>query len=350
MKIFLSLLNPMLVILVLMVLLFLNSFIFKKISLRTSKFEITKNIVSFFLIFFSVLFFVLLLPIDSSSKSQIFTLLSIVISAGIALSSTSLLGNLMAGIMNNSMNNFRSGTLVKIGEIQGRIIKKGMFYTEIQLEDSNFVNIPNLYISKNPVKLIRKSNIVISSSVSLGYEVAHEKIENALKEAAILTGLKNPYVYITSLGDFSVVYKIHGFLDDNTKFFSTKAKLNANVMDKLHENKIEIVSPNFMNQRRVDDEEFIPRKKNNLNTKSLEKTPEKMIFDEAIKSENLEVKKDYLKEIDKKIEKLKEKLKHSKDSEEKKNLEYLLDRNSKLKEQIENRIKEQIKNNENSLL
>jgi small-conductance mechanosensitive channel len=261
-KIFESLIEPTVVLFVLIILLGINSWIFKKIKSTTSNGNITKGAISFFLVLIGVLAFILVLPIDKSLKGQIIGFLGIIISAGIALSSTTVLGNMIAGIMNNSMNRFRNGDMIKIGDFHGRVIRKSIFHTEIQLEDSNFITIPNLYIANNPVKLIRKTNTVISTSVSLGYDISREKIEKVLEDAANETGLSDPYVYITNLGDFSVVYKIHGFLEDSSKYFSTTSLLNAKVMDKLHAEKIEIVSPTFMNQRRVDEKEFIPKKVN----------------------------------------------------------------------------------------
>jgi len=247
------------------------------------------------------------------------------------------------------MNRFRNGDLIKIEDFHGRVIKKSIFHTEIQLEDSNFITIPNLYIANNPVKLIRKTNSVISTSVSLGYDISRDKIEKALKDAAISAGLSDPYVYITSLGDFSVVYKIHGFLDDSSKYFSTSSLLNAKVMDKLHDEKIEIVSPTFMNQRRVDEKEFIPKQVIKKTEPVDEKSPEDLIFDEAIKSEKIEIKKNYLKEIDKKQEALKDKLKDLKDDKEIEKIKSMIKRNNELKGRLENSIKGQIERDKDSI-
>ncbi len=347
-KIFEALIEPTVVLLVLIILLIFNSWIFKKIKSTTSNGNITKGAISFFIVFIGILAFILILPIDKNLKGQILAFLGIIVSAGIALSSTTVLGNLMAGIMNNSMNRFRNGDLIKIGDFHGRVIKKSIFHTEIQLEDSNFITIPNLYIANNPVKLVRKTNTVISTSVSLGYDISRDKIEKALKGAAISAGLSDPYVYTTSLGDFSVVYKIHGFLEDSSKYFSTSSLLNAKVMDKLHDEKIEIVSPTFMNQRRVDEKEFIPRKAITKTESIDERSPEDLIFDKAIKSGKTEIKKDYLKEIDKKQEVLKDKLKDLKDNEEIEEIKSIIKKNDELKERIENSIKEQIEKDKDS--
>lgn len=326
----------------------LNSWIFKKIKSTTSKGNITKGAIAFFLVLIGVLSFILVLPIDKALKGQILGFLGIIISAGIALSSTTVLGNLIAGLMNNAMNRFRNGDLIKIGDHHGRVIRKSIFHTEIQLEDSNFITIPNLYIANNPVKLTRKTNTVISTSVSLGYDISREKIEGALRDAANETGLSDPYVYIISLGDFSVVYKIHGFLEDSSKYFSTSSLLNSKVMDKLHAEKIEIVSPTFMNQRRVDEMEFIPKQIVKETEPIDEKSPEDLIFDEAIKSEKLETKKDYIKEIDKKQKVLKERLKDLKGDKEIEKTKFTIRRNDEIKERIEKNIKEQIERDNDS--
>jgi small-conductance mechanosensitive channel len=336
-----SLAEPGSILLLLVLLLVLNNYIFRRLSSVTSRGNVTKNSISLFLILLGTLAFILTLPIESELKGQILSFLGIIISATIALSSTTLLGNLIAGIMNNSMKRFRNGDLIKIDKMQGRVTKRSIFHTEIQLEDSNFITIPNLYIASNPVKLTRKTNTVISTSVSLGYDVSRTKIEEALKEAAMEANLTDPYVYITNLGDFSVVYQIHGFLEDSSKFYSTRSLLNAKVMDVLHKKGIEIVSPTFMNQRRVEEKEFIQKVAVQKESHGEKETPEELIFDEAIKSEKIEKKKDKLVEIDKKLEDQKEKLKEEKDEQKVDKMKSSINKLEKQKKQMEKNIENQ---------
>jgi small conductance mechanosensitive channel len=336
-----SFLEPASIIVILVILLLLNSWIFNRLKSTLSTGNVIKRTISFIVILIGTLTFILSLPIDKNLKGQILVFFGILISAGIALSSTTVLGNLIAGIMNNSMKRFRNGDLIKIGDLQGRVTKKSIFHTEIQLEDSNFVTLPNLFMASNPVKLTRKTNTVISTSVSLGYDVSRTKIEESLKEAAISIGLKDPYVYITELGDYSVKYKIHGFLEDSSKFFSTNSLLNGKVMDILHEKRIEIVSPSFINQRRVDEKEFIPEYQIEIPVAKEEVVPEELIFDEAIKSEEIEKKKDFLIEIDKKNELLKEKLKELNEEEEIEKVKSSINRIDDLIQKVEKNIEEQ---------
>jgi len=315
-NILLSILEPAGVIIVVVIILILNSWIFNRMKTLQSTAVIIRRSIAFLVGFLGTIIFILALPVEAQMKGQILSFLAIIISAGIALSSTTILGNLIAGFMNNSMNRFRNGDLVKINDIQGRVLKKSVFHIELQLEDSNYVTIPNLYIATHPVKLTRKTNTVISTSVSLGYDVPRTKIEEALKDAALATGLKDPYVYITELGDFSVVYKVHGFLGDAGKFFSTSSLLNAKVMDMLHKNRVEIVSPTFMNQRRVDEKEFITEYHAEKKQVEKEISPEELVFDEAIKSGETEKKKELLQKMVDRIEQLKDKIKQTKDEDE----------------------------------
>ncbi len=333
-----SLVAPTGIVLVLVLILFFNSWVFNKIKSINTHRNILRNTISVFFIFVGLLAFILTIPIENALKGQIISFLAIIISAGIALSSTTVLGNLIAGIMNNSMKRFRNGDLIKIGDLQGRVTKKSMFHTEVQLEDSNFITIPNLYIATTPVKLTRKTDTVISTSVSLGYEVSRLKIEESLKEAAILTGLTDPYVYITKLGDYSVEYKIHGFLEDSSKYFSTISLLNGKVIDVLHEKKIEIVSPTFMNQRVVNEKEFIPKEIIKKTTTKNEPLPEELIFDEAIKSEKIEKKKDQLEELSKQQEILSKKGKNLKEEDDIKKNKSTIKNIDKLKTEVEKSI------------
>ncbi|MDA3882535.1 MAG: mechanosensitive ion channel [Bacteroidales bacterium] len=338
---------PFFTVLLIIVLLVFNNLIFNKLSHTVSNIKLIKRSISFLILIVGILIFIFSLPVDKSIKGQIISFLAVIISAGIALSSTTLLGNLIAGVMNNSMGRFRNGDLINIDNYYGRVTHKSIFHTEIQLEDSNLITIPNLYIASNPVKLIRKNNTVVSTSVSLGYDVSREVVEKVLKDAAEKTGLKDPYVYITDLGDFSVVYKIHGFLEDSTAFFSSASRLNVNVMDGLHAHNVEIVSPTFMNQRRVDDTVFISQVSTKQdNTQEDEILPEELIFDEAMESAKLEKKKDFLLSLDKKLREYKKLLKQSKDKEEEARFELSVQRMEEVQKKIQQSIAEAHKEKE----
>ena len=105
----------------------------------------------------------------------------------------------------------------------------GLIHVEIQTEDSDLTTMPNLYVVTNPVKVIRKAGTLVTAEVSLGYDVDHNRIEKALAEAAEVTNLTEAFVHVISLGDFSVIYRVAGFLKDTLQNVDHHQKCRASI-------------------------------------------------------------------------------------------------------------------------
>ncbi|MFT5049534.1 MAG: small conductance mechanosensitive channel [Chlamydiales bacterium] len=197
----------------------------------------------------AVVALVLALPIEGDAKHDLLNLLAVLGSAAIALSSTTLLGNILAGMMLRSVRNFRMGDFVRCGDHFGRVTERGLVHTEIQTEDRDLTTLPNLFLIQNPVTVVRASGTILSTEVSLGYDVARADVEPALHAAARAAELEEPFVQVLKLGDFSVTYRVAGMLQDVRQLISRRSRLNGEVIDHLHRAGIEIVSPTFMNTR-----------------------------------------------------------------------------------------------------
>ncbi len=268
------------------------------------------------MIFFSIFMIggiavILALPMSNDMRSQITSLMGIVISAVLALSSATFIGNGLAGIMLRTINSFKPGDFIQVEGHFGRITERGLFHTEIQTENRDLTTLPNMFLTMNPVKVTRPSGTFISGICSLGYDVNRNKIEKALLDAAERAGLKDAFVRIMELGDFSVVYKVTGMVEEIKTVLSAQSRLNAMLLDALHDADIEIVSPSFMNQRQVGEAIFIPKKaeKHEEVVRDKSDNPESKIFDKAEEAESIEKRKDSLADIEKKIKTLNEELK-----------------------------------------
>jgi len=194
---------------------------------------------------------ILQLPIGEAERGQLLSLLGILVTAAIALSSTTLIGNAMAGLMLRSIRNFRPGDFIVVDGHRGRVSELGLLRTEIQTERRNLTTLPNLYLVTTPVTVVRASGTFISATVSLGYDVPREKVEQCLVEAAENAGLTEPFVFVLELGDFSIIYQAAGFLEEVKYLISAESELRECMLDALHRAGIEIVSPTFMNQRQL---------------------------------------------------------------------------------------------------
>lgn len=239
-----------------------------------------------------IIVIILFLPVSDSTRGQLLSLFGLLLSAIIALSSTTFVANAMAGIMLRAVGSFMPGDFVRIGEQLGRVTERGLFHMEIQTEDRDLTTLPNLYMVSQPVTVVHASGTIISTQLSLGYDVPRTEVEPLLIHAADKAGLTEPFVQIIELGDYSVVYRIAGFLAEVKQLLSTRSNLCKQVLDSLHDAGIEIVSPAFMNQRRMSEKAKIiphPQPKSGIEEPTIEqRAPEELIFDKADKAEEQE--------------------------------------------------------------
>ena len=235
-----------------------------------------------------ILTLILFLPLDATLRGQLLSLYGIVLSATIALSSTTLVGNVMAGIMLKTIKSCRPGYYITVGDHFGRITTMDLLHTEIQTEERDLTTLPNLYLINNPVRVMRTSGTVIFVEVSLGYDVPRHEIEKQLLAAATDTGLESPFVQIRELGDFSVTYRVSGLLTEVNRLLDKRRELRARTMDSLHAADIEIVSPNFMNTRNFDTgERFIPEVEAVTEPVDAGGSTDALVFDKAEEAESV---------------------------------------------------------------
>jgi small-conductance mechanosensitive channel len=266
---------------------------------------------------------------DAEMRGQLLSFLGILLSAAIALSSTTFLGNALAGILLRVVAGFRIGDFIRVGDDFGRVSERSLLHTEIQTEDRNLTTLPNLYLVTNPVRVVRSSGTIISATVSLGYDVPRSRIEQALLDAANTVGLDDPFVQVLELGDFSVTYRISGLLTEVKQLLSTRSDLRGAVLDSLHGAGIEIVSPTFMNTRSLDPElavlpPYSPAREKAGGGGS--RAPEDVVFDKAEEAEKIAGLTARRKRLEEEIELLESEAKKAGDDRRKRVLELRIGR------------------------
>ena len=284
---------------------------------------------------------VLVLPVTEGTRGSLITLFSLGITAVIALSSTTLASNAMAGLMLRVVRNFRRGDYIRVGEFLGRVTERGLFHIEVQNERSDLVTLPNLYVASNVVTRIRPSGTFVSVSLSLGYDISHDEIRKLLIEAAESAGLVEAFVRIRALGDFSITYEVSAQLGDTKKFLGSKSMLYQAVLDTLHQNGVEIVSPNFMNQRQLaDGKGFIPEMDVDqpATTPEPERTPDTVVFDKADRAERADDLRERLAALDNEIAALNATLKDAAE-EDAERIKKTIEARGQIRDRLANKIK-----------
>lgn len=250
----------------------------------TSGSTVTRQLLMAALTGILIIVVILELPIGDAPRGQLMSLLGILVAAAVTLSSTTLLGNAMAGLMLRSIRNFKPGDFIVVDGHRGRVSELGLLRTEIQTERRNLTTLPNLFLVNNPVTVVRPSGTFIAATVSLGYDVPREKVDKCLVEAAEHAGLTDPFVFVLDLGDFSITYQAAGFLEEVKYLISAESELREQMLDSLHRAGVEIVSPTFMNQRQLaGDKLFVPKvgRVTKPPAAADESRPEERMFDKA---------------------------------------------------------------------
>ncbi len=285
---------------------------------------------------------VVLLPVSDQLRGQLLSLISVLLSAAIALSSTTFVGNAMAGILLRVVGSFKLGDFLQIGDSFGRATERGLFHTEIQTEDRDLTTLPNLYLVTHPMTVVRATGTIVSARVSLGYDVERTRVEELLLLAAGEAGLEEPFVQIRELGNFSVCYRVAGLLTEVKQLISARSRLRAKVLDALHGGGVEIVSPTFMNTRAVPEgKTFIPAVAEGAPQEEAAKAPEDVVFDKAEEAEGREQVAAEHGDLEKREKRLRERLKAEEDAAEKKRLqgelESLVEERERLASELERR-------------
>lgn len=257
------------------------------------------------LTFAGLLSVIVSLPINDQTRGQLLSLIGILLSAAIALSSTTFIGNVMAGIMLKVIKSARPGDFITVESLTGRITEMGLLHTEIQTEFRDLVTVPNMFMVTQPMQVVRASGTIITAEVSLGYEVSHVDVSRILCEAATDAGLADTFVHVRELGDFSVTYRVAGLLQDVKSLISARSRLREAMLDGLHSNDIEIVSPNFMNTRPVNPEQRIIPDPNHGVPRTRQTQAEDLAFDKAEEAASVEDIRKQIENVESKLAALK---------------------------------------------
>lgn len=248
---------------------------------RREELSVRRQLLHVAIVVVSVVAVVLVLPIEPELKGALIGVIGITLAAIIGLSATSMVGNVLAGLMLRSVRNFRPGDFLSVEGHFGRVTYRRLMETEIQTEDRDLTTLPNQFLVTHPVKVIRASGTVVSTTVSIGYDVHRLTLEPLFKEAAVSAGLTDPFVQVSELGDFSVTYRVAGFLDDVKALLTVRAGLRAAIFDRLSAAGVEIASPMLVGRRSIRSDDPLVASAPPSRRSSPSTDPGERIFDKA---------------------------------------------------------------------
>ena len=209
------------------------------------------------------------------SDSGVFQGISVFVGLVISLGSSTLIANLMAGLVITFMRPFHVGDRIKLNDTVGDIIEKTPLVTRVKTPKNEIVTIPNSHVmsslTTNYSSSAQEYGLIIHTDVTFGYEVPWEQVHQLMIQAALATqhieAEPAPFVLQTKLDDWYVVYQINAYTRHPEKMATIYSDLHQHIQDIFNEAGIEIMSPHFMGVRQAErvfmpDEYLQPKEKN----------------------------------------------------------------------------------------
>lgn len=211
----------------------------------------TFHIIRFLLYAFMI---AMVYPYLPGSKSGVFQGISVFVGLIVSLGSSTVIGNIMAGMVITYMRPFKLGDRIKLNETTGNVIEKTPLVTRIRTPKNEVVTIPNSFIMSshtvNFSQSAREYGLIIHSEVTIGYDAPWRKVHQLLTDAALNTpGVVDdprPFVLETSLSDWYPVYQVNAYIKDADRLAQVYSDLHQNIQDRFNEAGIEIMSPHYM--------------------------------------------------------------------------------------------------------
>lgn len=186
---------------------------------------------------------------DSPAFKQVGLVIGILVSFG----STGVVSNVMAGAVLTYTNAFKFGDRVKIADTVGDIVEKNLFVTKVRTPKNEVVSIPNGTIMTTNVTnystLAREKQLILYTSVTIGYDEPWQQVEACLMAAAAdsygLLKEPKPFILQNELADFYVDYQLNVYTELANEMPLVYSELHKRIQDKFNEAGMEIMSPHI---------------------------------------------------------------------------------------------------------
>lgn len=199
---------------------------------------------------------VLAYPYIPGSGTEAFKGVTVLLGLVISLGSTGIINQVMSGLFVVYSRALKPGEWVLVNDVEGEVLEVGLLAGKVRTPEGQEVTIPNSVLvgtaTKNFTRLGNADGMMISCTVTIGYDAPWRQVEGLLLLAADRTPNvrkhPQPYVRQRQLSDFYVSYLLVARIADEKLRFDTLSSLHANIQDAFNEYGVQIMSPHFMAQ------------------------------------------------------------------------------------------------------
>jgi small-conductance mechanosensitive channel len=211
-------------------------------------------------------------PYIPGSDSPAFQGITIFMGALFSLGSTSVVANIVAGLVLTYTRAFKIGDRVQIADTIGDVTERTLLVTRVRTIKNVDITIPNSMVLSSHIinysALSLEKRLILPATVTIGYDSPWRDVHTALIRAAQSTpGIlpePKPFVLQTSLDDFYVSYELNAYTDQPNQMAVIYSDLHQNIQDSFNEAGIEIMSPHYSalrdGNRTTVPEDYLPKK------------------------------------------------------------------------------------------
>lgn len=214
---------------------------------------------------------VMIFPYLPGSATAAFQGVSIFFGFLISLGSTSIVANVVAGVVLTYTRAFQIGDRVRIAETMGDVVEKTLLVTRVRTIKNVDITVPNAMVLASHIvnfsSSARNEGLILHTTVTIGYDVPWQKVHELLISAAhdtehILED-PSPFILQTALNDFNVSYELNAYTHEPNRMANIYSDLHRNIQGKFNEAGIEILSPYYTSLRdghqAAIPEDYLPR-------------------------------------------------------------------------------------------
>jgi small-conductance mechanosensitive channel len=193
-------------------------------------------------------------PYMPGSQTEAFKGVSVFLGLMVTFGSSGFVNQIMSGFMITYSRAILIGDFVRIGDVEGTVVKVGVLSTKIKSLKNEDITIPNaVVVAQTTTDYSRfgdTEGVFIPTSVTIGYDAPWRQVQSLLLLAAERTpGLRKepkPLVLQASLEDFYVKYTLLVCLEHQQSRPFVFHALHANIQDLFNEYGVQIMSPNYV--------------------------------------------------------------------------------------------------------
>ena len=195
---------------------------------------------------------VMIFPLLPNSESATFKGVSVFLGVLISLGSTTVVANVVAGLVLTYMRSFKLGDRVKVGDVLGDVVEKTPFAIRIKTNKKEIITVPNgTLLSSNVTNYStsgdEKTGVILYMPVTVCYDVPWRRAIELITEAARKTeGVLEspaPFVLVKNLGNDATDMELNIYTNEPERQPRIFSELNKNIRDLFEADGIDLTVP-----------------------------------------------------------------------------------------------------------